>query len=98
MQSGQSGLPMGSAILIRVKPTDYDRWLKVHVAASEARREYGITDGPVYRDAVNSNIALVHLNVEDVDRAMKWFQSDRFKEGVKRAGIVEREFWIAQKR
>jgi len=89
---------MGQAILIRVKPTDHERWLREHMAASEARREYGITDGPVYRDVENPNIALVHLNIEDLERAMKWFQSDRFKEGAKRAGIVERELWIAQKR
>lgn len=89
---------MAQAILIRVTPADYDRWFREHSAQQEARRAYGITDGPVYRDVANPNVALVHLEVEDVDRATAWFRSDAFREAAQRAGHVTREFWIAQKR
>ena len=40
--------------------------------------EYGITDGPVYRDQADTNVALITLNVEDYDRAFMWFQDERF--------------------
>ncbi len=43
-------------------------------------------------------MALVVLNVENVDRAMGWFKSDAFKAANARAGGVERELWIAEKR
>ena len=62
-----------------------------------ARLADGITDGPFYRDQQNPNTALVHLNVEDLDRAFGWFKSEEFKAAVARAGKVEREIWIAEK-
>ncbi len=89
---------MRQAILIRVKPEDYEVWLREHTAAREARETYGITDGPFYRDAGDPQAVLVHLDVEDLQRSMEWFRSDRFKAGVRRAGTVQREFWIAEKR
>ena len=89
---------MQQAIIIRVTPENYDIWRKEHDGQKEARLAYGITNGPVYRDELDSNVVLVHLNVENLDRALEWFKSDAFKEAVKRAGNVQREIWIAQKR
>ena len=89
---------MGStSIMIRVRPPDLDTWLAVHHANKELRREYGISDGPLYRDANDPDVALVHWNVEDVDRALQWFSSDAFKAALVRAGMPERELWIAEK-
>ena len=89
---------MQQAIIIRVVPEDYDTWFEAHSSQEEARRAYGMTDGPFYRDSNNSNIALVHLNVENLGRAMEWFQSNAFQEASKRAGKVEREVWIGELR
>lgn len=89
---------MQQAIIIRVVPEDYDIWFEAHSSQEEARLAYGMTDGPFYRDANNSNIALVHLNVENLGRAMEWFQSDAFQGASKRAGKVEREVWIGELR
>ena len=65
---------MQQAIIIRVTPEDYDTWFKEHSGQEEARLEYGITDGTFYRDDADPNVALVHLNVESLDRAMGWFK------------------------
>ncbi len=89
---------MQQSIVIRVAPEDYDRWFQAHSSQEDARRPYGITDGPFYKDANDPNVALVVLNVENVDRAMGWFKSDAFKAANARAGGVERELWIAEKR
>jgi antibiotic biosynthesis monooxygenase (ABM) superfamily enzyme len=89
---------MNQAIMIRVIAEDYERWLAAHQAKEEARKEYGIHEGPMYRDAANPNAAQVTLLHDDLDKAMKWFQSDAFKEGVREAGNVQREIWLSQKR
>ena len=44
---------MQEAIMIRVTPEDYDGWIAEHDGAKESRLEYGITDGPVYRDSAD---------------------------------------------
>ena len=89
---------MQQAIIIRVTADDYDTWFEAHSGQEEARKHYGMTDGPFYRDATDQNSALVHLNVENVDRAMKWFKSDAFQQASREAGKVRREVWIAEKR
>ena len=89
---------MQQAIIIRVTADDYDTWFGAHSSQEEARKDYGMTDGPFYRDATDQNSALVHLNVENVDRAMGWFKSDAFRRASKEAGKVRRELWIAEQR
>lgn len=89
---------MPQAILIRVVPENFDVWRREHDGQRDARLAYGITDGPFYQDERDPNVALVHLNVEDLDRAMEWFKTDAFREAAKRAGNVQREIWLAQKR
>ncbi len=85
----------GTAIMIRVTPEDYDLWFAMHDGQKEARLEYGITDGPVYRDDADPNTVLLHLDVEDFDRARGWFQDTRFREAVKQAGKVSRDIYFA---
>lgn len=89
---------MQQAIIIRVVPAEFDAWRKEHDGQREARREYGITDGPFYRDERDPQVALVHLNVENLDRALEWFKSEAFRTAAQRAGKVQREIWIAQQR
>ena len=40
---------MQQAIIIRVTADDYDTWLGAHSSQEEARKHYGMTDGPFYR-------------------------------------------------
>jgi len=89
---------MQEAIMIRVTPDDYDRWITEHDGAKESRLEYGITDGPVYRDNTDPNTVLVQLNVEDTERAQGWFSDDRFKAAAQRAGRVSREIYFANRK
>lgn len=89
---------MQEAIMIRVTPEDFDVWIAEHDGQREARSEYGITDGPVYRDSDDPNTVLIHLDVEDAERARGWFQDDRFKAAVGRAGKVSREVYFARRK
>jgi len=87
-----------ASIMIRVTPEDYDRWFRAHNSCAEARREYGMSDGPLYRDTADASVALVTLDVEDIGRAMGWFGDDRFKGAMQEAGPASREIWIAERR
>ena len=84
-------------IMIRVESEDYDAWLKTHYDHVDDRRRYGMTDGPVSRKVDNPNAALFHINVEDLDRAMQWFGPDSFRDATKRATVVGRDFYLAEK-
>ncbi len=86
---------MKQSILIRVVPENFNQWREAHDECRQARLDYGMTDGPVYRDEQDPNTVLVHLNVEDLERAKGWFKDERFKAGVVRAGNVKREIWFA---
>lgn len=86
---------MKQSILIRVEPENFDQWRTAHDECRQARSEYGMSDGPVYRDEKNPNHVMVHLDVEDLDKALGWFKDERFKSAVVRAGKVSRDFWMA---
>ncbi len=87
---------MSRAIIIHVEAEEFDTWFEAHDSQQEARKAYGISDGPFYRDQTNPNRALVHLDVQDMDRAMGWFKSDEFRGAVKSAGNVTRQIWFAE--
>lgn len=90
---------MSTAIMIRVRAENYESWFREHSGQETARRDYGITDGPFYRDAQDPSSALVHLDVENLEKAMTWFKSDAFQAAAKRVvGAVQREIWIAQRK
>lgn len=86
---------MQNAIMIRVTPENFDQWFREHDGCQAARLEYGITDGPIYRDEKSPQSVLVQLNVESFEKAQGWFQDDRFKAGVARAGNVQRDVYLA---
>jgi hypothetical protein len=89
---------MKAAIMIRVTPENYAQWIKEHDGCREARCDYGMTDGPVYRDAADSNSVLVQLDCDDLERAKQWFGDERFRAAVQRAGNVKRVVYFAQQR
>ena len=84
--------------MIRVMPENYDAWLSAHNAGEAARLEYGIEEGPLYRDVKDPNVALVTFHVEDVERALGWFQDERFKTAMKGCGKVRRELYVGERK
>jgi hypothetical protein len=85
-------------IFIRVRPADFDSWLAVHNECEPLRAEYGLRDGPFYRDASDPGVALVHLEAENLDRALQWFKSPAFRSASERTALPERTFWIGEQR
>jgi hypothetical protein len=85
-------------ILIRIETDDFAAWEKQHYLHAGNRASYGIQDGPAYRDLENPNAALFHISVEDMDRAMGWFESDTFKGATRLAKVTGRTFYDAHPR
>ena len=89
---------MAKDIFIRVTATDYQTWEDTHNSCREARSEYGMTDGPFYKDASDPNSALVHLVCEDLDRALGWFKDPRFQEANAKVSLAgPREIYFADR-
>lgn len=84
-------------LIARVEVENFETWLHIHRSNTENRREYGMTDGPVYRDIDNPSAVLVHTHVEQLDRALQWFGSATFKEANAKSTATGREFYIAEK-
>jgi hypothetical protein len=85
-------------LMIRIESEDFEAWKQQHDAHVESLAGYGIHDGPTYRDLDNPNAALFHIRVEDMDRAMTWFQSDTFKQASRLAKVTERDFYLSTPR
>jgi len=56
---GEGEGTVNKLLMIRVTPENYDAWLPAHMAGEEARLEYGITEGPFYREVKNPHVALL---------------------------------------
>ncbi len=84
-------------MMARVEAEDLETWLRSHRSQAEQRRVYGMTDGPIYRDVDDPNAAFVHIHVEDLARAGQWFQTKEFAKATSRAGVIRREFYLADK-
>lgn len=84
-------------MMARVEAEDFETWLRSHRSQAGQRRGYGMTDGPIYRDVDDPNAAFVHIHVEDLARAGQWFQTNEFMEATRQAGVIRREFYLADK-
>jgi heme-degrading monooxygenase HmoA len=84
-------------MMARIETEDFDTWLRSHRSQARRRSAYGMTDGPIYRDVDNPNAAFVHIRVEDLNRASEWFRTEEFAEATRQAGVIRREFYLAEK-
>jgi len=48
-------------------------------------------------DVDSPNAAFVHIHVEDLARAGQWFRTNEFREATRLAGVIRREFYLADK-
>lgn len=80
-------------LFIRVEVPDFGAWYREHKRQARERAEYGLCDGPVYRELDNPNVAMVQLNTNDLPKALKWFKTTQFRDANLRAGVREREFY-----
>ena len=76
------------AIIVRHTVEDFDTWRPHYEEHAVVRRQYGVSDARVYRDAAAANDVVIVFQVEDLDRAREFVTSDDLRETMERAGVV----------
>ena len=84
-------------LFVRTETKDYDHWYSVFSAAgSPTREEYGIRTRGVYRDAENPNNALIHFEVDDLDRMREYLSLPEVASASDDAGVKSRTIWMGE--
>lgn len=82
-------------IFIRHPVADYDTWRPGFDDHGATRREHGLTDGGVYRDADDANLITLVLTTDDMDRAHAFLGSDDLRETMTKLGVTgPPEVWV----
>lgn len=85
-------------LMVRVVSPSFENWRKAVDYASGSMAEYGITAWRIYRDDDQPNAGLADFTVDEVSRAMEFFRTPIFQEANKMAAVIEREFYVAEKK
>jgi hypothetical protein len=84
-------------MIIRITVADYDEWKPVFDEHKSFRREYGITDVGLYRDAAAPNDLVIVFGADDLVRAHEFAASENLREAMKRSGVIsEPTIWFLE--
>jgi hypothetical protein len=82
-------------IIIRATVADYDRWKPVFDEHKSFRREFGLTDVGLYRDAAAPNDIVIVFGADDLERAHEFGASESLREAMQRSGVIsEPTIWF----
>lgn len=85
-----------STVFIRHRVDDYDAWKVAFDEHGSTRREHGLTDTALLRDADDGNMVTITMSTDDVDGARTFLGSDDLRETMQRAGVASApDLWIA---
>jgi heme-degrading monooxygenase HmoA len=73
----------------RVRVEDYERFRSVYDAATAARESGGFPNELILRNPKDPNDVLIITQVEDVERARAYGQSDEVRERQRASGLLE---------
>ena len=77
-------------LLVRHKVQEYARWKPVFDDHAPARKAAGSKGGRLFRSAHDANEVVILLEVEDLEKAIAFAQSDDLREAMQRAGVADR--------
>lgn len=82
-------------MIVRHTVADYDRWKPAYDQHKSFRREFGITDVGLYRDAVAPNEVVIVFGADDLERAHEFAASENLREAMQRAAVIsEPTIWF----
>jgi heme-degrading monooxygenase HmoA len=73
--------------LVRLTVEDFAKWKPVFDEAAALRKSYGSKGVQVFRNHDNPNGVVLVAEYEDLEKARQLFQSQEFREAIKRAGV-----------
>jgi hypothetical protein len=87
---------MNAKMFVKQRVAEIGRWRDEFGKMEEARRQYGLHLTGMYR-ATEPDTIIVTLDVESVEKAKKFANSDVLRHARKRAGAIgEADYWIAE--
>jgi uncharacterized protein (DUF1330 family) len=75
-------------LMFRGKVKDYEKWKPIFDEMGNIRKEYGSKGGYLYRIADNPNELVALIEVESVEKARKYTQSEQLKKAFERGGVI----------
>ncbi len=78
-------MPFGMTI---IKVEDVDRWKAAFDAHADVRKAHGEKGHQIFRVAGEPNSLIVLVEVEDMDRARTFLQSEELREAMRQAGVI----------
>ncbi len=75
-------------LLIHHTVEDYDRWKPVFDEHAPLRQAAGSKGGYIFRSADNPNEVVAIMEMEDLDRARQFTESDDLRQAMQKAGVT----------
>ncbi len=75
-------------LLIRHKVEDYAKWKSEFDKHGDARKASGFKGGYIFHNADAPNEVLVLMEIEDMEKARQFAQSEEVRQAMQRAGVL----------
>jgi hypothetical protein len=75
-------------LTIHHKVKDYEAWRSSYDGSENSRRQMGVTNGRVFRNAEDPNDVVVLQDFADAAKAHVWAASDDLRTGMQRSGVI----------
>ena len=75
--------------LIRHQVVDYDQWRQVYVGHAAERRQAGFREVRLFRNMENPNEVIILFEIDDVEKAKAFLESDETREKMKEAQVTD---------
>ena len=76
-------------VLVRHKVADYDKWKQGFDENSATRKGHGSRGGQILRNANDPSEHIVLFEVDDLEKARQWLQSEDLRQAMQLHGVVD---------
>ena len=78
-----------TTILVRHKVQDYEKWKSTYDTLDSFHRSYKVKSAQIFRNADNPNEVVVLTEMDNIDDARQFAQSDGLKSAMQNAGVAD---------
>ncbi len=75
-------------VLVKARIEDYAKFRTVFDGLAPRRKEFTSKDARVFRNSSNPNEVVILMDLDDVEKARQYLQSDELRQSQQRAGTL----------
>lgn len=75
-------------VLVKARIEDYAKFRSVFDGLASRRKEFASKDARVFRNSSNPNEVVILMELDDVEKARQYLQSDELRQSQQRAGTL----------